>query len=103
MQQTITREEYEIFLSLAPTSVLEQLGDNLLQEAQKLPEGSAELEILEAMFAMLYMEYQRRQVEPLWRKAKRLALRNSDTIKLIGKIAAGVAVGVLVGETIDLS
>ena len=102
MQETITREEYEIFLSLAPTSVLEQVGDNIVTEAQKLPEGSAELEVLEAMFVMLYIEYQRRQVEPLWQKAKRLALRNSDTIKLIGKIAAGVAFGIVIGEKIEL-
>lgn len=101
VRQTITREEYEKFLNLAPTSVLEQVGDNMIAEAQKFPEGSAELEALGAMFVMLGMEYQLRQVEPLWRKAQRFAIRNSGTIKEVGKIAACIGAGVLLGVSLD--
>jgi len=49
---------------------------------------------------MVAIEAERRKVEPLWRKAKRLAIRNSDTIKQIGKIAAGVTIGVIVGDAL---
>lgn len=98
VRQTITREEYEKFLSLAPTSLLEQVGANLIAEAEKLPEGSAELEVLGAMFVMLGMEYQIRQVEPLWRKAKRFGIRNSGTIV---KVAAGIGAGVFLGVSLD--
>ena len=101
MQDTITREEYERFLSLAPTSALEQVGDNLITEAQKLPEGSAELEVLGAMFMMLAGEYELRQVEPLWRKAKRFGIRNSNTFKQVGKAAACIGAGVLLGRSLD--
>ena len=101
MGDTITREEYETFLILAPTSVLEQVGANLIVESQRLPEGSADSEALEVMLMMLGMEYQLRQVEPLWRKAKRFATRNSDTFKQVGKIAACIGVGAILGVSLD--
>ena len=40
------------------------------------------------------------EIEPLWRKAKRFAVRNSGIFKEIGKVAAGVALGVLVGDSL---
>ena len=98
-RQTITREEYERFLRLAPTSLLEQAGANLIAEANKLPEGSPDLEVLGAMFVLLDMEYQLRQVEPLWRKAQRFAIRNSATFKQVGKVAACIGAGVILGAS----
>ena len=101
MRDTITREEYERLLSLAPTSVLEQAGNSMSAEIERLPEGSPESELLAVMLLMLGMEYQLRQVEPLWRKARRFAVRNSDTFKQVGKVAACIGAGVLLGVSLD--
>ena len=91
MWQTITRQEYERFLSLAPTSVLEKVGANLTAEANRLPEESPESKLLMVMLIMLGLEYQMRQVEPPWRKAKRLTLRYFSILKQVIKIAARIA------------
>lgn len=101
MGETITREEYMRFLSLAPTGILEQVGDALLATAQNLPEDSPEAEIVGVMLMMLAKEHELRQVEPLWRKAKRFAVRNSNAFKQVGKIAACIGVGVLLGASLD--
>ena len=101
MGETITREEYMRFLSLAPTSILEQVGNVLLATVQNLPEDSAETEMVGVMLMMLAGEYELRQVEPLWRKAKRFAIRNSQTFKQVGKVAACIGAGVLLGMSLD--
>lgn len=101
MSETITREEYQRFLSLVPTNLLEQVGDRLIAIADEFPEGSAESDVLCTMLLMLGTEYQLRQVEPLWRKARRFAIRNSDTFKQVGKIAAGIGAGVILGVSLD--
>jgi len=100
-KQTMTREEYMRLLSLAPTNVLEQVGNNLIAEADKFPEGSPDLEVLCDMLLILGTEYQLRQVEPLWRKAQRFAIRNSDTFKQVGKVAACIGAGVILGRSLD--
>lgn len=100
-RQTFTREEYEVFLSLAPTSILEQVGNHLSKEIDRLPEDSPESALLAVMLLMLVTEYQARQVEPLWRKAQRFAIRNSNTLKQVGKVAACIGVGVFLGVSLD--
>ena len=102
VRQTITREEYERFLSLAPTSVLEEMGNSLLSMVRNLPEDSPDVEIIGVMLMMLAGEYGLRQVEPLWRKAQRFAVRNSDTFKQVGKIAAFIGAGVILGKSTGL-
>jgi hypothetical protein len=101
MRETITREEYERFLSLAPTSVLQQAGNCMSAEIDRFPEGSPEAEVIGVMLLMLFMEYQLRQVEPLWRKARRFAIRNSDTFKEVGKVAAFIGIGAILGVSLD--
>ena len=101
MEETITREEYMRFLSLAPTSILEQVGNALLATVQNFPEDSTETEMVSVMLMMLAREHELRQVEPLWRKAKRFAVRNSNAFKQVGKIAACIGVGVLLGASLD--
>lgn len=101
MEETITNEEYMEFLSLAPTSILEQVSDVLLAEVQNFPEDSTETEIVGVMLMMLVREHELRQVEPLWRKAKRFAVRNSQTFKQVGKIAACIGAGVFLGVSLD--
>ena len=58
-------------------------------------------EFCECFLFMVASELERRTVEPLWRKAKRFAVRNSATIKEVGKVAACLGIGALIG--IDLS
>jgi hypothetical protein len=57
--------------------------------------------MVSVMLMMLAREHELRQVEPLWRKAKRFAVRNSSTLKGIGKIAACIGAGVLLGVSLD--
>ena len=101
MEETITRGEYIRFLSLAPTSILEQVGNELSAMIQSLPEDSPEVEVISVMLMMLAREYELRQIEPLWRKAKRFAVRNSQTFKQVGKIAACIGAGVILGISLD--
>jgi hypothetical protein len=56
---------------------------------------------LEALTFMAAVETESRGTEPLWRKTKRFVNRNADVIKDIGKIAAGVTVGVVLGGSIS--
>lgn len=59
-----------------------------------------ELQEWGSLMSAIAVEVERRKVEPLWRKAKRFAVRNSGTLKEIGKIAAGAAIGVSVGNSL---
>ena len=101
MEEKITKEAYLRFLSIAPTNVLEQAGIELITTAENLPEDSQDSEIIGVMLAMLGREHELRQVEPLWRKAKRFAIRNSQTFKQVGKVAACIGAGVILGEFLD--
>ena len=100
-QETISPEQYRRFIELAPTNFLQQLGWALAitldQLSLELSENSPELEMVGAMLSMLMRELQLREVEPLRRKAKRFAVRNSQTFKEVGKVAACIGVGVGVG------
>jgi len=107
MPKTITPEEYKRFLELAPTNTLEEVGNGMVIALQHVPDDSTEFVVLSTMLAMLTREHQLREIEPLWRKAKRLTIRssatikefttrNSDTIKEVGAIAAIIGAGALV-------
>ena len=101
MGEAIRREEYLRFLTLAPTGILEQAVNSLLAMVQNLPEDSPEREMVGVMLMMLAREHELRQVEPLWRKARRFTFRNSDTFKQVGKIAACTGAGVMSGLSLD--
>jgi|GEM_PF-7121225 len=101
MGDTITREVYLRFLSLAPTDILEIVGESLLTMIQGMPEDSLDAEIIGIMLMMLAKEYELRQIEPLWRKAKRFVIRNSQTFKEVSKIAACIGAGVILGVSFD--
>ena len=67
------------------------------QFAEAHPDLSVQEQQLWGWFmSMIAVEAECRKIEPLWRKAKRFAVRNSGTFKEIGKVAAGVALGVLI-------
>lgn len=101
MGETITREQYLRFLSLAPTNILEEVGNALLATVQNFPENSPDAEMVGVMLMMLAEEHKLRQVEPLWRKAKRFAIRNSQMFKQVGTIAACIGAGVILGVPLD--
>jgi hypothetical protein len=107
MSEMISVEEYERFLKLAPTNILKEAGDGMVIALQHVSEDSPEFMVLSTMLTMLAREHQLREIEPLWRKAKRLTIRssativefttrNSDTIKEVGAIAALIGAGALV-------
>jgi hypothetical protein len=60
-----------------------------------------ERQFCECFLFMIASELERRTVEPLWRKAKRFAVRNSATIKEVGKVAACLGVGAILGVSLD--
>ena len=100
--ETLTEEQFLNFLSLAPTNLIDQAGIGLTTALQSLPEDSPDAKGVAMMLMMLAGEYQLRQIEPLWRKAQRFAIRNSETFKEIGKIAACVGVGVILGQSLNI-
>ncbi len=77
------------------------MGGRLAEALIDTVDGSTECKMIIAMYDMLTREYDLRQIEPLWRKAKRFAMRNSSTIKQVGKIAACIGAGVLLGISLD--
>jgi hypothetical protein len=101
MNELITLEKYRNFLEIAPSQVLQSIAVRMAQEAENLSEDTPEFQGLAAMFSMLLYECRLREIEPLWRKARRFAMRNSDAIKEVGKIAACIGAGVLLGIEID--
>jgi hypothetical protein len=101
MAETFTKEQYMGFLSLAPTNVLEHVGNGLIATLQNLPEDSLDAEMVGVMLMMLAEEHELRQIEPLWRKAKRFAIRNSEKFAQVGKVAACIGAGILLGVSID--
>jgi len=101
MKETITLERYQMFLELAPTNVLRETWAYMVKTSEQLSENTPEFEALAVMLSMLLYELQLRQIEPLWRKAKRFTIRNSGAIKEAGKIAACIAAGVLLGASLD--
>lgn len=108
MAEAFTEEQYIRFLSLAPTDLLVQVRYDLIAVLYNLTiagrhEDSPEVEIVGIMLMMLAREYEMRQIEPLWRKAQRFAIRNSETFKQVGKIAACIGAGVILGVSLDNS
>ncbi|MBN1509122.1 MAG: hypothetical protein JW955_19910 [Sedimentisphaerales bacterium] len=104
MQETFTIDQYIRFLSLAPTDLLEQVGNGLITTFKHLSdEHHPDAKGVAMMLMMLGREHDLRQVEPLWRKARRFAIRNSETFKEIGKVAACVGAGALLGVSLDNS
>ncbi len=100
--ETLTEEQFLNFLSLAPTNLIDRAGIGLTMALQSLPEDSPDAEGVAMMLMMLATEHQQRQIEPLWRKAQRFAIRNSETFKEVGKIAACIGAGVILGQSLNI-
>ena len=101
MSDTLTLEIYHQFIELASTQELTQTAQILSDAFNETDDGSIESETIVFMCNMLMQEYDLRQIEPLWRKAKRFAKRNSSTIKQVGKVAACIGGGILLGASLD--
>ncbi len=99
MQETFTIDQYMTFLSLAPTDLLVQVGNVMQADLYRAicAEDDDAAVCISFLLSMLAVEHDRRQVEPLWRKAQRFAIRNSETFKQVGKIAACIGAGAALG------
>ena len=97
-----TVREIENLLESASETELNVLGDSICIDLRNNPRlTTEEQEFSKCFLFMISSELERRPIEPLWRKTKRFAVRNSGTIKEVGKVAACLGVGALIG--IDLS
>jgi hypothetical protein len=92
-----TQKELKKIVSIASDQELEYLARTGCEYASNYPNMSREKQLeCACMRSLVTAEAENRRTEPLWRKARRLALRNSDTLKLAGAIAAVVAICVIV-------
>ena len=101
MSETISAEEFRRFVELAPNEILLKATQVVCLHAEDLPDDSPEFESATIICSCIGRELVFREIEPLWRKAKRFALRNSGVIKNVGKIAACIGVGALLGISLD--
>lgn len=90
-------------LEVASLEEIYVVGDRL---EHVLESHSHELDPLQTLAADILMaiinrELAIRTAEPLWRKAKRFTKRNRGAIGSAGKIAAAVAIGALIGISLD--
>lgn len=96
-----TQNELEVLLENASEQELAILAFHGCQYAETHPEMSkSDIQEWGGFMSLIAIEAERRKIEPLWRKAKRFTVRNSGTFKEIGKIAAGVALGIFVGDSL---
>ena len=89
-----------MFVQIIPTKVLFAIIIELDPDRRESV-GSVDELHLQMLYSMACQEFALRQIEPLWRKAKRVAIRNAANIAKIGKIAACLGVGVLLGTSLD--
>ena len=109
MIDTITREEFINVLSLLSNEELEGVMLNSYLDLQCLDQSGLHeseyvmsMNILMDIFKLIENEQKIRQVEPLWRKAKRFAMRNSSALKELGKITACVSAGIILGQSLNI-
>jgi hypothetical protein len=96
-----TQRDVEMVLENASEDELTVLAYGGCQYANEHPNmPQLERQQWGCYMGMIAVEAERRKIEPLWRKAKRFAVRNSGTFKEIGKIAAVVTLGVVVGRSL---
>ncbi len=97
----VTQRDIETLLENASEQELNYLAYSGCQYASEHPNmPQREQQEWGCFMSLVAVEAERRRIEPLWRKAKRLAVRNSGTFKEIGKIAAGIGLGILVGDSL---
>lgn len=91
----MTIAEFEKALELASQEELAGTYTSLLAYPQRHPDApyGDQVAWLHVM-CMIEAEAERRKVEPLWRKAKRLALRNPEQL---GCCALGLVIGAFLG------
>ena len=97
-----TAKEIAHLLENASETELNVLGDSIYIDLRNNPHLTTEEQEFSKYFLfMISSELERRPIEPLWRKTKRFAVRNSAAIKGVGKVAACLGVGALLGVSLD--
>ena len=100
MNSTISAEDLSFLVQIIPTKILFAMIIEL-DPNNREPVDSIDEIHLQMLYGMACQEFTLRQIEPLWRKAKRVAIRNAANIAKIGKIAACLGLGVLLGSSLD--
>jgi len=100
MSSAISVEDLALFVQIIPTKVLFAIIMQLDPDSREAVDSVDELH-LQMLHSMACQEFALRQIEPLWRKAKRVAIRNASNLAKIGKIAACLGLGVLLGMSLD--
>ena len=100
MDSTISAEDLAFLVQIIPTKILFTMIIELDPNNRK-PVDSVDGLHLQMLYGMTCQEFMLRQIEPLWRKAKRIAIRNAANIAKIGKIAACLGLGMLLGSSLD--
>jgi len=100
MSYTISVEDLTFLVQIIPTKILFAIIIELDPDNRESAGSIDELH-LQMLYSMACQEFMLRQIEPLWRKAKRVAIRNAANIAKIGKIAACLGLGILLGTSLD--
>jgi hypothetical protein len=101
MNSEISYEDMVLFVQIVPTKVLFVIVLALDPDTRLSADSLSDELHIEMLYGLSSQEFALRQIEPLWRKAKRFALRNAATITKAGKIAACLGLGALLGMSID--
>lgn len=100
MSSVISMEDLALFVQIIPTKILFAMIIEL-DPNNREPIYSADELYLQMLHSMACQEFALRQIEPLWRKARRVVIRNAANIAEVGKIAACLGLGVLLGTSLD--
>jgi hypothetical protein len=101
MSSEVSFEDLALIVQIVPTKILFAIVMTLDPDSRKTANSPTDELNLQMLYTLASQEFALRQIEPFWRKAKRFALRNAANITKIGRIAACLGLGVLLGMSID--
>jgi hypothetical protein len=101
MEPKISTEDMALLVQIVPTKILFGFVVALDPESRKSEDSPMDELNLQILYTLACQEFVLRQIEPLWRKAKRFALRNASNVAKIGEIAVSLGLGVLLGTSLD--
>lgn len=101
METEVSTEDLALLVQIVPTKILFGFIVALDPETRQSTDSYIDEFNLQTLYTLACQEFALRQIEPFWRKAKRFAFRNAANIAKIGKIAASLGLGVLLGVSLD--
>ena len=100
MDSKISAEDLAFLVQIIPTKILFAMIIEL-DPNNREPVNSIDELHFQMLYGMACQKFMLRQIEPLWRKAKRVTIRNAANIAKIGKITACLGLGMLIGSSLD--